>query len=62
MDILIKNTKMPTSCLQGGCPIDGASCDLWERKNWLFPHEPYQKRHPKCPLIPIPTSEEGRNK
>ena len=54
MSILIKGLKMPTSCLRGGCPIDGASCSLWEEKCWKSPDEPYRKRHPKCPLIPVP--------
>lgn len=54
MSVLIKGMEMPKSCLHGGCPIDGASCSLWDEKYWKSPDEPYRKRHPKCPLIPVP--------
>lgn len=54
MSILIKGMTMPTSCMRGGCPIDGESCSLWEDKHWKSPDEPYRKRHPNCPLIELP--------
>lgn len=54
MSILIKGMEMPTSCLRGECPIAGEYCGLWEEKHWKSPDEPYRKRHPKCPLVPVP--------
>ena len=54
MGVYIKAMEMPTSCLRGGCPVDGASCHLWEEKYWQSSAEPYLKRHPKCPLVEIP--------
>lgn len=55
MSVLIKGMKMPTSCLRGGCPIEGGSCSLWEDEYWKSPDEPYHMRHPKCPLVEVPT-------
>lgn len=53
MSILISGMEMPTSCLQGGCPIEGAFCTLWTEEHWKSPDEPYRKRHPNCPLIEL---------
>ena len=54
MGIYIRGMEMPTSCLRGECPIAGEYCGLWEEKHWKSPDEPYRKRHPKCPLVPVP--------
>ena len=54
MSVLIKGMEIPKSCLHGACPLDGASCSLWEEKYWKSPTAPYRKRHPKCPLVPVP--------
>lgn len=49
MSVLIKGLKMPTSCVNGGCPIDGRYCDLW----WKGGGGSYG-RHRDCPLIELP--------
>ena len=54
MSILIKGMKMPTSCLKGGCPLDGFACQLWEDKYWSRVESPYKMRHKNCPLIELP--------
>ena len=46
--------EMPKNCIKGGCPLDGAACDLWEDKNWEDWHDPHIMRHPDCPLIELP--------
>ena len=57
--VFIKGMKMPSSCLKGGCPLDGASCDLWQDKYWSDWREPHRKRHPDCPLVPVETREDA---
>ena len=54
MDILIKGMEMPQACLKGGCPLDGASCPLWERKHWDSEIGHYVERHKNCPLVAVP--------
>ena len=54
MSVLIKGMKMPTSCLKGGCPLDGFACELWEDKYWASYKDPEKGRHRDCPLIPVP--------
>lgn len=54
MSVLIKGMKMPTSCLKGGCPLDGFACQLWEDKYWSRVESPEKKRHKNCPLIELP--------
>lgn len=54
MSILIKGMKMPTSCLKGGCPLDGFACQLWEDKYWSRVESPEKMRHKNCPLIELP--------
>ena len=54
MSVLIKGVKMPTSCLKGGCPLDGFSCQLWEDKYWSSYEDPEKGRHRDCPLIELP--------
>lgn len=54
MSILIKGLKMPTSCLKGGCPLDGFACQLWEDKYWASYEDPEKWRHRDCPLIELP--------
>lgn len=54
MSILIKGLKMPTSCLKGGCPVDGFFCQLWEDKYWSRVESPEKMRHKNCPLIELP--------
>lgn len=49
MSVLIKGMKMPTACMNGGCPIDGKYCDLW----WKAGGGSYG-RHRDCPLIELP--------
>lgn len=49
MSVLIKGMKMPKTCMNGGCPIDGKYCDLW----WKAGGGSYG-RHRDCPLIEIP--------
>ena len=49
MSILIKGMKMPKTCMNGGCPIDGKYCDLW----WKAGGGSYG-RHRDCPLIELP--------
>ena len=59
MSILIKGMKMPTACLKGGCPIDGASCLRWEDEYWSNWKDNERMRHPDCPLVEIP-AQHGR--
>lgn len=54
MSVLIKGMEMPTSCLKGGCPLDGFSCQLWEDKYWSRVDSPEKMRHRNCPLIELP--------
>lgn len=54
MSVLIKGMKMPTSCLKGGCPLDGFACQLWEDKYWASYEDPEKGRHRDCPLIETP--------
>lgn len=54
MSILIKGMKMPTSCLKGGCPVDGFFCQLWEDKYWSRVENPEKMRHRDCPLVELP--------
>ena len=54
MSVLIKGLKMPTSCLKGGCPVDGFFCQLWEDKYWASVESPEKMRHKDCPLIELP--------
>lgn len=54
MSVLIKGMKMPTSCLKGGCPVDGFFCQLWEDKYWSRVESPEKMRHRDCPLIELP--------
>lgn len=54
MSVLIKGLKMPTSCLKGGCPIDGFHCQLWEDKYWSRVESPEKMRHRDCPMIELP--------
>ena len=54
MNLLIKGLKMPTSCLKGGCPVDGFFCQLWEDKYWSSVESPEKMRHRDCPLIELP--------
>ena len=57
MSVLIKGMKMPTSCLNGGCPLDGFACQLWEDKYWSRVESPEKMRHKNCPLIELPDAE-----
>lgn len=54
MSILIKGMKTPTSCLKGGCPLDGFACQLWEDKYWSRVESPEKMRHKNCPIIELP--------
>ncbi len=54
MSVLINGMKMPTSCLKGGCPLDGFACQLWEDKYWARVESPEKMRHKNCPLIELP--------
>ena len=54
MGVYIKGMEMPTSCLKGGCPLDGFACQLWEDKYWSDWRDPERMRHPDCPLVPAP--------
>ena len=51
MDILIKNTKMPINCCFCLFKLF-STCILKERIKTKGYHD--RKRHPKCPLIPVP--------
>jgi hypothetical protein len=48
MSIFIKGMEMPAHC--GECPIETNECRLWE--NFVAR---WERRHPDCPLVEIPT-------
>lgn len=48
MSILIKGMEMPKCCYD--CGVDTGLCGLWNGYA-----ERYSRRHPKCPLVEIPT-------
>lgn len=52
MSVLIKNVKMPESCLICVCDLPMRNCDLWKKQT---PEEHRCERHPDCPLVEIQT-------
>ena len=49
MSILLKGYKMPKTCMNAGCPVDGKYCLLW----WKAGGGSYG-RHRECPLVELP--------
>lgn len=48
MSVIIKGMEMPLRCMD--CGVDTGLCGLWNGYA-----ERYSRRHPKCPLVEIPT-------
>lgn len=48
MSVIIKGMEMPQRCMD--CGVDTGLCGLWNGYA-----ERYSRRHPKCPLVEIPT-------
>lgn len=48
MSVIIKGMEMPQRCMD--CGVDTGLCGLWNGYDGR-----YSRRHPKCPLVDIPT-------
>ena len=54
MDILIKGMKMPKSCEECWMSYEGDSDNCPVVNESVVEYMIEEKRHPKCPLIPVP--------
>ena len=54
MDILIKNMEMPKSCEECWMTYEGESDNCPVVNESVVEYMIEEKRHPKCPLIPVP--------